>query len=60
LATATLQHTGTSNFVVYAYTSSGAELLVDEIGAYNGEVLLPAGTLLLEVTADGAWTVAPQ
>jgi hypothetical protein len=60
LATANVQHTGSSNFAIFAYSSSGADLLVNEIGAYVGEVLLGGGTFLVEVTADGAWTIAPS
>ncbi|MEX1278111.1 MAG: hypothetical protein WEI16_03575, partial [Chloroflexota bacterium] len=60
LARATVQHTGSSNFAVWAYSASGGDLLVNEIGAYLGEVLLGGGTFLLEITADGAWTVAPS
>jgi hypothetical protein len=47
-------------FVVRAYSSSGADLLVNEIGPYLGEVLLGGGTYFLEVIADGAWTIAPS
>lgn len=44
-----------------AYASGGTDLLVNEIGNYSGETLLPDGTLVLEITADGAWTMsAPQ
>ena len=54
LTTVTVQHTGSSNFAVFAYSSSGTDLLVNEIGAYLGEVLLGDGTFLLKVTADGS------
>lgn len=57
-ATATIKHSGESNFAVIAYGSEGIDLVVNEIGNYSGQVVLPDGTLLLEVTADGAWTVA--
>lgn len=59
LAIVTMQHTGSSNFAVFSYSSSGADLLVNEIGPYLGQVVVPSGTFLLEITADGAWTVAP-
>jgi hypothetical protein len=54
-----IRHRGSSNFVVYAYSVDGRELLVNEIGSYSGEVLLPAGTLIITVEADGTWTGTP-
>ncbi|MEQ3550235.1 hypothetical protein WIS52_07110 [Pseudonocardia nematodicida] len=36
------------------------DLVVNEIGSYEGTVILPNAdgeTLLLEITADGAWSV---
>jgi hypothetical protein len=48
---------GSSNFAVHAYSDSGADLLINEIGKYGGEVLLPSGTLVVEINADGAWTM---
>ncbi|MGW4638383.1 hypothetical protein ACWEN6_07640 [Sphaerisporangium sp. NPDC004334] len=52
-------HDGDSNFIVYGYSRIGSypELLVNEIGGYKGKVLLPAGTRLITVKADGAWTL---
>lgn len=58
---ATLSHTGESNFVVQAATEQGGtDLVVNEIGRYNGTVMLPAdgGAMLMAVTADGAWTLS--
>ncbi|WP_226352955.1 hypothetical protein [Pseudonocardia sp. ICBG601] len=56
---ASLTHDGSSNFVVYAISGSDSDLVVNEIGAYEGTVILPAdgGRLLLVITADGNWTV---
>ena len=51
-----LAHRGESNFVVWAYAVSGMDLLANEIGNFTGQTLLPEGTFLLVVTADGAWT----
>jgi hypothetical protein len=49
------------NFVVLLRDfKGGSELLVNEIGKYRGQVLGPslsAGYYLLEVRADGPWTV---
>jgi len=57
LATATITHKGSSNFVVKAYTSDDSDLLVNEIGNYNGQVILPDGTLVFEIIADGTWSI---
>lgn len=57
LATFNITHSGTSNFAVIAYSDAGADLLVNEIGAYSGESAIGSGTFLLEITADGAWTI---
>ena len=60
LQTVTINHSGSSNFVVYAYSSgAGASLLVNEIGQYSGEVVLPDGTFFIEINADGNWSVSP-
>lgn len=60
LVTAQVSHSGGSNFAIFAYSSSGADLLVNEIGTYSGEVLIGDGTFFLEITADGAWSVTPS
>jgi hypothetical protein len=59
LTTVTITHRGAANFIVTAYTADGGQGLVNEIGNYSGEVPLPDGTLLLEIQADGVWTVTP-
>lgn len=53
------QHDGSSNFQVKAVSSSGdEELLVNNIGSYDGEVALalPSDDYRLDVTADGSWS----
>jgi hypothetical protein len=60
LSTAVIKHGGKENFVVYAYTPDGTELLVNEIGKFSGEELIPDGTLLIAVQADGAWSINPS
>jgi hypothetical protein len=60
LATALIKHSGSSNFAVVTYTALERDLLVNEIGKYSGEVLLDGSTLLVEVTADGKWSIAVQ
>lgn len=59
LVTLDLTHSGASNFAVFGYGESGGSLLVNEIGDYSGQVLVPNGTVVLEVTADGAWSGTP-
>jgi hypothetical protein len=52
-----ITHNGESNFVVLAFTNS-RDLLVNEIGAYDGTVRSPTGTVVFQITADGDWTLA--
>jgi hypothetical protein len=59
LTSTTITHTGSSNFAVWSWSLYGRDLLVNEIGSYNGEVLLGDGTILFEVKADGAWSMTP-
>jgi hypothetical protein len=56
LTTVNVTHGGSHNFAVWAYGEDN-DLLINEIGRYSGEVLLPAGTVLLDIEADGAWTI---
>lgn len=58
LKSTTVTHAGTGNFAIWAYGPS-TDLLVNEIGNYSGEALLADGTFLLEITADGPWTIGP-
>lgn len=51
-----MTHHGESNFTVTAYGQE-TDLLVNEIGNYTGEVQLPLGTTVLEIEADGTWTL---
>ncbi len=59
-----IRHTGGSNFAVHSLDSSleSTDLLVNEIGPYNGTVLLDGSwsdteTSKLKITAGGAWTI---
>ena len=54
-----LTHNGQANFVVYAHSGSFPDLLVNEIGPYDGDVRIEASTVVLEIIADGDWTLAP-
>ena len=59
----TFKHDGRSNFIVRLYTAVGTDLLVNEIGSYNGEqiVVIPTGGVaFFEITADGNWSIAPK
>lgn len=58
LKSVTITHQGEGNFAVWAYGPS-TDLLVNTIGPGSEESLLPEGTLLLQITADGPWTVSP-
>lgn len=61
-AASTFEASGDGYFGVHAYTLDGSvELLINDVAPYSGEVLLPDGTALLEVDADGRWEAsAPQ
>lgn len=56
---ADISHTGSSNFAVWSF-GDRSDLLVNEIGAYTGQVRWQAGAALIQVSADGAWTIALQ
>lgn len=56
LTPVTITNSGERNFVVIAW-GDRRELLVNGIGNYSGKQLLPNGTLLLEVTSSGKWTL---
>jgi hypothetical protein len=59
LSVITLEHNGRSNFIVWAYTEDGEDLLVNTIGSYNGSRLLWGDEpTILDIDADGNWTVA--
>lgn len=61
-ATVRLTHDGESNFQIWAYDADGdtIDLIVNEIGAYEGTHRVPNDTVWFEVTADGNWTVTRQ
>ncbi len=52
LTPVTFTHQGESHFAAWAY-GDYRDLLVNEIGAYSGETLIPTGTLVIPVEADG-------
>ncbi len=54
-----LTHSGSRNFIVWSYANNGrGDLLVNRTGRYSGRVTYP-GPRLVEVTADGSWTIKP-
>jgi hypothetical protein len=54
---AAISHNGQSNFVVDEYTKSGENLLVNEIGVYNGRVPFARGRSAIAIKADGDWSI---
>lgn len=53
--TAVFKHSGSSNFAVLSYGSGYPDLLINEIGAYEGTVMFSNGSVIMEIQADGAW-----
>ena len=56
-------HDGSSNFIVCVYTTRGYDLLINEIGIYNGEqiVEIPQGSnAFFKIIADGNWSISPK
>ncbi len=52
--TATFHYSGDGNFAVWGYSNT-KKLLINEIGAYDGQILLGDVTMM-EIIASGAWT----
>lgn len=54
-------HSGSSNFIVWAYMEDGyPSLLFNEIGAYQGNATIPEQTFALTIVADGDWSIVPN
>ena len=60
LPIATFTHKGGGNFVVMQSDGTWPDLLINEIGTYNGTVPLSSGPSLLLITADGKWTMTEE
>ncbi|MGO2774775.1 MAG: hypothetical protein ACTIB2_15365 [Brachybacterium tyrofermentans] len=60
LTPVTLTHAGESNFAIWAWGESSPDLIVNEIGRYDGTTLLPDGSIVLQVDADGPWTISVE
>lgn len=48
---------GSGNFVLYAYSDSGYDLVFNEIAPYTGTALLNNSTYLITVQATGPWSL---
>jgi hypothetical protein len=57
---ANVSHQGQANFSLGSYKRDTFRLLVDETGNYSGKVAWRAGPLMLQISADGAWSIEPQ
>lgn len=57
-----LSHEGSSNFQVIGWSTSSVwpDVLVNEIGGYDGRVRLPSEVEFLQIEADGVWEVEAQ
>ena len=51
-------HNGRSNFIVEAVTSTDWDLVVNEIGSYDGRKPVGLAPSFISIRADGQWTVA--
>lgn len=58
-STVALNHAGSSNFVVQSFPVDGGfpNLAVNDIGPYQGTVPFTGGIQVVEIKADGAWTL---
>jgi hypothetical protein len=58
---ARIQHIGDGYFGVFGYGERNS-LLVNEVGDYEGEVIIPSGTIVLEINASPGtfWTIEPS
>lgn len=54
-----VSHDGSSNFVITTFDSKGlySELVVNEIGNYQGTVILPSDAYIV-INADGNWSIS--
>ena len=55
-----ISNKGGGNFVVMQSDGTWPDLLINEIGTYNGTVPLSSGPSLLLITADGKWTMTEE
>lgn len=50
---------GDSNFIIYSY-SDHQDLVVNEIGPVSGTSTITAGPMILEISAEGGWSLLAQ
>lgn len=57
-----LSHNGESNFIVHLYCVGGTDSVANEIGAFDGQVVVrfSDGPCIWEVKADGDWSIKPK
>lgn len=58
-----LTHFGDRNFVIWEYTSEDTDLVVNEIGEYEGSKYLQFSdgeVVVLAITADGEWSITKE
>jgi hypothetical protein len=55
----TFTHNGRSNFIVEADDDglSHVDTLINNIGPYSGRMTIPDGTKVINIAADGDWTI---
>jgi hypothetical protein len=60
--TYTFTHDGQANFQVWRICATGRDLVVNEIGAFDGETVVRSddNVCFWDISADGAWTAAPK
>jgi len=56
---ADIAHSGESNFAIWSY-GNRSDLIVNEIGTYTGQVRWQAGSALIQISADGEWSIDLQ
>jgi hypothetical protein len=50
-------HKGQDNTTLSILGKNTSDLLVNEIGRYSGEMVIPRGTTFIDITGNGAWTL---
>ncbi len=50
-------HKGRSNCALTVRGEESSDLLVNDIGAYSGDMVLPTGTRFVEIETSGSWTL---
>jgi len=48
---------GSSNFIVYGFSDQGFDLVVNEIAPYTGVTIIQDSTKLLQILAEGPWSI---